>query len=50
MTDKSPKDIDRMIKQAERDDRKAEKAERVVRDVQTKAHPQRQHKEFNNDR
>ncbi|HET7656939.1 MAG TPA: hypothetical protein VFK37_01505 [Bacillales bacterium] len=48
MTDKSPKDIDRMIKRAEQDDRKARKAERVVDEVQTKAHPQREHKEFNN--
>ncbi|HEX7064023.1 MAG TPA: hypothetical protein VF199_03055 [Bacillales bacterium] len=48
MTDKSPKDIDRMIKRAKQDDKKAEKAERVVEDVQKKAHPQREHKEFNN--
>lgn len=45
MPDKSPKEIERMVKRAKEEDRKAEKAEKVVKDALRKAHPQREYRE-----
>lgn len=45
MVDKSPREIERMIEKAKKEDKQAKKADRVVNDAYSKSNPQREYRE-----